>query len=87
MEYDVGEARLRLDGRERTTQVVFGPEGVTPLLGVTTLQLFHLGVDPLQERLVPVQGLLKPLRLEVKDLSARLEALEGRSGGRHHGHP
>lgn len=61
VEYDVGEARVRLDGRERTTQVVFGPVGVTPLLGATTLQLFHLGVDPLQEELVPVTGLLKPL--------------------------
>ncbi len=61
VEYDVGEARVRLDGRERTTQVVFGPEGVTPLLGATTLQLFHLGADPLQEQLVPVRGLLKQL--------------------------
>ena len=61
VEYDVGEARLRLNGRERTTQVVFGPAGVTPLLGATTLQLFHLGVDPLQEQLVPVRGLLKLL--------------------------
>ena len=61
VEYDVGEARLRLEGRERTTQVVFGPEGVTPLLGATTLQVFHLGVDPIAERLVPVQGLLKQL--------------------------
>ena len=25
--YDVGEARVRLDGRERTLPVVFGPEG------------------------------------------------------------
>ena len=61
VEYDVGEARLRLDGRERTTQVVFGPEGITPLLGATTLQLFHLGVDPLQKQLLPVRGLLKQL--------------------------
>ena len=61
VEYDVGEARVRLDGRERTTQVVFGPEGVTPLLGATTLQLFHLGVEPLQEQLVPLRGLLKQL--------------------------
>ena len=59
VEYDVGEARLRLDGRERTTQVVFGPEGITPLLGAITLQLFHLGVDPFQGKLVPVRGLLK----------------------------
>ena len=76
VEYDIGEARLRLDGREWTTQVVFGPEGVTPLLGATTLQLFHLGVDPLQEQLVSVRGLLKQLRWAVKDLTARLEAME-----------
>ena len=75
VEYDVGEARIRLDGRERTTQVVFGPDGVTPLLGATTLQLFHLGVDPLQEQLVSVRGLLKHLKQEVKDLTARLEAM------------
>jgi len=67
VEHDVGEARVRLNGRERTTQVVFGPEGITPLLGATTLQLFHLGVDPLQEQLVPVTGLLKPLRQGGKD--------------------
>ena len=34
-------------------------------LGATTLQQFHLGVDPLQEQLVPVTGLLKPLRQGV----------------------
>jgi predicted aspartyl protease len=33
VEYDMGEARLRLDGSERTTPVVFGPAGVSPLLG------------------------------------------------------
>mgnify|MGYP000064746392 CR=1 FL=1 len=59
VEYDVGEARIRLDGRERTSQVVFRPEGATPLLGATTLQIFHLGVDPLAERLIPTTGLLK----------------------------
>ena len=76
VEYDVGEARIRIDGRERTTQLVFGPEGVSPLLGATTLQLFHLGEDPLQERLVSVTGLLKQLRQGVKDRTARPEGLE-----------
>ena len=33
VDYEVGEARLRLDGRERATLVVFGPEGAAPLLG------------------------------------------------------
>ena len=59
VEYEVGEARIRLDGRERTTLVVFGPEGAGPLLGATTHQLFNLAVDPVPERLVPVPALLK----------------------------
>ena len=59
VDYDVGEARLRLDSRQRTTLVVFGPEGAQPLLGATTLQLFNLAVDTVREQLVPVSGLLK----------------------------
>ena len=59
VEYEVGEARVRLDGRERTTLVVFGPAGTGPLLGATTLQLFNLAVDTTRERLVPVPALLK----------------------------
>ena len=59
VEYEVGEARLRLDGWERTVLVVFGPEGAAPLLGATTLELFNLAVDPVRRRLVPVPGLLK----------------------------
>ncbi|MBI4199581.1 MAG: clan AA aspartic protease [Chloroflexi bacterium] len=59
VEYQVGEARIRLDGRERTTVVVFGPEGATALLGATTLELFNMAVDPVRRRLVSVPGLLK----------------------------
>lgn len=59
VEYEVGEARLRFDGRERTTLVVFGPEGTMPLLGATTLGLFNLAVDPVRQRLIPVPGLMK----------------------------
>ena len=59
VEYDVGEARIRLDGRERTTLVVFGPDDAEPLLGATTLQLFNLAVDTISERLFSVPGLLK----------------------------
>ena len=32
VEYEPGEARIRLDGRERTTIVVFGPDDAAPLL-------------------------------------------------------
>ena len=59
VEYEVGEARLRLDGRERTTLIVFGPDDAAPLLGATSLELFNLGVDPVGQSLVPVPGLLK----------------------------
>lgn len=61
-EYEVGEARIRLDGKERTALVVFGPEGARPLLGATTLELFNLAVDPVRRRLVPVPGLLKHIQ-------------------------
>lgn len=59
VEYDVGEARLRLDDREMTVKVIFGPDGSTPLLGATALEIFHLGVDPVGQRLIRVPGLLK----------------------------
>ena len=58
IEYEVGEARIRIDGSERTALVVFGPEGTPALLGATTLELFHLAVDPVERRLNPVPGLL-----------------------------
>ena len=59
VQYEVGEARVRLEGRELTTLVVFGPEGAQPLLEATTLQLFSLAVDPVNERRVLVPAFLK----------------------------
>jgi clan AA aspartic protease len=59
VEHDVGEARIRLDGRERTTLVIFGPDDAEPLLGATTLQLFNMAVVTIGERLFSVPGLLK----------------------------
>ncbi len=57
--YDVGEARLRLNGDELTVLVVFAPEGTSPLLGATALELFGLAADPVNQRLIPVPALLK----------------------------
>ena len=59
VEYPIGQARLRLDGRELIVVVVFVPEGTAPLVGATTLELFGLGVDPVRQQLVPVNALLK----------------------------
>jgi len=55
---DMGETKVRVEGMETTTWVLFGDEGTTPLLGAMTLEGLLLGVDPFNERLVPVEGLL-----------------------------
>ena len=74
VEYDVGEARIRLDGRERTTLVVFGPDNAEPLLGATTLQLFNMAVDTVSGRLFSVPGLLKGIgAADPDDPSEKLE--------------
>jgi clan AA aspartic protease len=56
IEYEIGQAALRLDGAEMVVVVVFGEADATPLLGATTLEVFNLGVDPLGQRLIPVRG-------------------------------
>ena len=58
VERDVGETRVRIDGRTATVPVVFADEGTQALLGAVTLEIFGLGVDPVRRRLVPVPGLL-----------------------------
>ena len=59
VDYQVGQARIRLEGEDLVVLVVFAPEGMTPLLGATTLETFGLGVDPKGNRLISVPGLLK----------------------------
>ena len=59
--YDVGEARLRLNGNELTVLVVYAPDGTSPLLGATALELFGLAADPVNQRLIPVPALLKSM--------------------------
>ena len=62
MQQEIGEATIRLDGRVRTTLVVFGDEGANTLLGAYTLEAFALGVDPRSRQLIPVDGYLVGLR-------------------------
>ena len=56
VEYDVGQARLRVNGRERFMSVMFGEEDDEPLLGANALQEFLLLIDPVGEQLVPRTG-------------------------------
>ena len=59
VEYPIGYVRLRLNGDQTIVLVVFGPEGIAPLLGATALEHLSLAVDPIHQRLVPVNALLK----------------------------
>ncbi len=52
--YGMTPINVRLEGRVMPTPVVFGDEGSEPLLGVVTLEEFGLGVDPVNEQLIPV---------------------------------
>jgi clan AA aspartic protease len=58
-EFHSGDASIRVEGKRVTVVVVFGPQGTSPLLGATTLEMASLAVDPIRQRLVPVSGLLK----------------------------
>jgi clan AA aspartic protease len=59
VEYPVGHARIRLQGDELIVLVVFAPNNTDPLLGATALELFSLGVDPINRQLVPIPALMK----------------------------
>ncbi len=63
---DVGEAPLQIDDMVRTSPVIFGDDESDILLGAVTLEVFGLGVDPVNQKLSPVEGLLVRI-LEVKD--------------------
>ena len=54
---DMAAALARLNGQTLPTLVVFGDAQDAALLGVVTLEEFSLGVDPVNERLIPVRGL------------------------------
>ncbi|MDE3000567.1 MAG: aspartyl protease family protein [Gemmatimonadota bacterium] len=58
VERGFGRTWMRLDGSEDISPVVFWDDGVQPLLGAVTLEIFSLGIDPVNERLIPVDAFL-----------------------------
>ena len=60
---DMGKASVKVDGQETPTWVIFGAEDGGALLGALTLEETFLAVDPYNERLIPVNGLLKSGRI------------------------
>ena len=61
VERDGTEVAIRIGGETFHTICIFGDVGSRPLLGMTTLEQFSLAPDPVNERLVPVAGLLMSL--------------------------
>ena len=58
---DVGLAMLVINNSESSMRVIFGDDDAEPLIGANALQEFLLMVDPVEERLVPRTGRMKPL--------------------------
>ena len=54
VQMDIGEARVTIDGESVTTIVAFGMEDTPPVLGAYTLEGLALAVDPVEERLIPL---------------------------------
>ncbi len=61
IERDATEVPIRLGNEVLRNLCVFGDEGSVPLLGATTMETFSVAPDPVNERLVPVVGLLMSL--------------------------
>lgn len=53
--YDVGEVSFAIGDLDATSNVVFAPEGVTPLLGVVALESLALMLNPVTRELLPMR--------------------------------
>ena len=53
------EVPIRINDAVRAVICVFGDDEGLPLLGATTLEAHLLAVDPVNQRLIPVDGLAK----------------------------
>ena len=51
VEYEIGFARVSFMGEETVVQVIFGPAGAEPILGVVALENVGIVVDPVSQRL------------------------------------
>lgn len=63
IELEYGFARISFQGSETVAQVIFGPEGVEPLLGVVALENTGTLVDPVSQSLKRLPAIpLKQIR-------------------------
>ena len=67
-EYEFGLARIEFMGEVTAGRVLFGPDGVEPLLGVTALESIGMTIDPVTQTLKRLPAI--PLKLFRRDPSA-----------------
>ena len=53
IELEIGQTWMRVEGELGIAPVVFVEEDAQPLLGTVTLEMFQLGIDPVEMQLVP----------------------------------
>ena len=53
---ELGQVRAEINGDEEETLVIFGEPGSPPAIGAYTLEGLALGVDPIEARLIPIEG-------------------------------
>lgn len=51
----MGEVKIELEGKVRTTPVLFGKKSDATLIGLVTLETCGLAVDPVHKKLVPLR--------------------------------
>ena len=56
VERGFGRTWIRLGGKQDVSPVVFWDENSVPLLGAVTLEIFGLGIDPVNGRLIDVDA-------------------------------
>jgi len=59
-EYPYGHARVSFLGSSTVSRIIFGPEGVEPILGVVALESTGIAVDPVSKTLKRMAA--KPLK-------------------------
>jgi predicted aspartyl protease len=53
---DLGRCTIQLDGLEELTFVILGEPQSPAIIGAVTLETLLLGINPVGQRLVPVEG-------------------------------
>jgi len=53
---ELRNAVVALNGERNVAPITFGEPGSPPTIGAVTLEILLLGVDPIDQRLVPLEG-------------------------------